>query len=78
MSIKCQGHSLILVKDHSDFKVKTSFSQKQSGDLELKIHMKALGRIEIKNYTNELGHMTSMAAMPIYCKNLKNFLLQNQ
>ena len=29
-------------------------------------------------YTNELGHMTNMAAMPIYGKNLKNLLLQNQ
>ena len=24
----------------------------------------------MKIYTNELGHMTNMAAMPIYCKNL--------
>ena len=32
----------------------------------------------MKIYTNELGHMTNMAAMPIYGKNLKNFLLQNQ
>ena len=30
----------------------------------------------MKIYTNELGHMTNMAAMPIYGKNL--FLLQNQ
>ena len=29
-------------------------------------------------YTNELGHMTNMAVMPIYGKNLKNLLLQNQ
>ena len=29
-------------------------------------------------YTNELGHMTNMAAMPIYGKKLKNLLLQNQ
>ena len=36
VSIKCQSHSLTLVKDHSDFKVKTCFSQKQSGDLEPK------------------------------------------
>ena len=28
-------------------------------------------------YTNELGHMTNMAIMPIYGKNLKN-LLQKQ
>ena len=35
-----------------------------------KIHMKAWGRIGMKIYTNELGHMTNMAAMPIYGKNL--------
>ena len=30
-------------------------------------------------YINELGHMTNMAAMPIYSKKtLKNLLLQNQ
>ena len=34
----------------------------------------------IKIYTNELGHRTNMAAMPIYrmVKTLKNLLLQNQ
>ena len=32
----------------------------------------------MKIYTNELGRMTSMAAMPIYGKSLKNLLLQNQ
>ena len=31
----------------------------------------------MKIYTNKLGDMTIMAAMPIYGKNLKN-LLQNQ
>ena len=43
-----------------------------------KIHMKAWGRIGMKIYINELGHMTNMAAMPIYGKTLKNLLLQNQ
>ena len=33
--------------------------------------MKAWGRIGIKIYTNELGHLTNMATMPIYGKNLK-------
>ena len=33
--------------------------------------MKTWGRIGIKIYTNELGHMTNMTAMPIYVKNLK-------
>ena len=32
----------------------------------------------MKIYTNELGHMTNMAAMPIYEKTLKNLLFQNQ
>ena len=71
MSIKGQGHSLTLFKGHSDFNVKTCFSQKQLGNLERKIHMKAWGRKGMKIYTNELGHMTNMAAMPIYGKNLK-------
>ena len=32
----------------------------------------------MKINTNELDHMTNMAAMPIYGKNLKKLLLQNQ
>ena len=31
-----------------------------------------------KDYINCLGHMTKIAAMPIYGKKLKNLLLQNQ
>ena len=34
--MKGQGHSLTLVKGHSDFKVKTCFSEKQLDDLEPK------------------------------------------
>ena len=71
MSIKGQGHSLTLVKGHSDFKVKNLFFAETAGRFGTKIHMKASGRIGIKIYTNELGHMTNMAAMPIYGKNLK-------
>ena len=36
-----------------------------------KIHMKACRGTGIKILTNELGHMTNIAAMPIYSKNLK-------
>ena len=32
----------------------------------------------MKVCSNGLGHMTKMAAMPIYGKNLKKFLLWNQ
>ena len=71
MSIKGQGHSLTLVKGHSDFKVKTCFFSKTVGQFGIKVHMKALRGIGMKIYINELSHMTNMAAMPIYGKNLK-------
>ena len=58
MSIKGQGHSLTLVKDHSDFKVKTCFSQKQLDDFGTKVHMKAYWGMGMKIYINDLGHMT--------------------
>ena len=38
-----------------------------------KAHMKAWGRKGMKIYTNELGHMTNIAAMPIYGKYLKKY-----
>ena len=33
--------------------------------------MKALGRMGMKIYTNEVGLITNMAVMPIYGKNIK-------
>ena len=44
---------------------------KTVGRFETKVHMRAWGRIGMKIYTNELGHMTKMAAISIYGKNLK-------
>ena len=58
------------LKGHIDFNVKTRFAG-TVGRFGTKAHMKALGRMAMKIFTNELGHMTSMAAMPIYAKNLK-------
>ena len=37
---------------------------------ETKVHMKAWGKMGMKIYMNELCHMTKMATMPIYGKNL--------
>ena len=37
--------------------------------------MKAYGRIGKKVYINEAGHMTKMAAMPVYDKKFKNRLV---
>ena len=66
MSVKGQGHSLTMVKGHSDFKVKTCFSQKQLGYLEPKFIWKLKGEWEWK-----FIQMTNMATMPIYGKSLK-------
>ena len=54
------------------------FFSKTVGRFGTKVQMKAGGRVRIKIYTNEVGHMTKMVAMPISNKNLKNLLLQNQ
>ena len=70
MSFKGQGHSLIMVKGHSDFKVKTLFFTETVGLFGTKAHMEALVKMGMKIYTNELGHMTNMATMPIYDKTL--------
>ena len=42
-----------------------------------KFHMQFLGKGGKKFYIFGPGHMTKMAAMFIYSKNLKNILLQN-
>ena len=38
------------------------------GSYEIKSYIKAEESKEIKIYTNEIVHMTKMAAMPVYCK----------
>ena len=47
------------------------FFSKTVGWYVTKVHMKAWGRIGMIIYTNALGHITNMAAMPIHGKNLK-------
>ena len=47
------------------------FFSKTVGPFGTNAFMKAKGRMGMKIYTNELGHMTNMADMPIYGKNLK-------
>ena len=71
MSVKGQGYSLNLVKGHSNFKVNTFFFTETVGRFGTKIRMKAEVRMGMIIYTNDLGHMTNMATMPIYGKNRK-------
>ena len=54
------------------------FSSETTGPIEAKFHNGASLGWSNKNLLNGAGHMTKMAAMPIYGKNLKqNLLLQN-
>ena len=49
------------------------------GPIELKFHVKTPYDKLAKIYTKHFGHMTKIAAIPIYGKkNFKNLLLQNQ
>ena len=54
------------------------FSSETTGLIEAKFHMKPPWEGETKVFSNGPGHMTKMATMPIYGKNLKKFLLWNQ
>ena len=65
-----------LVKGYSDFKTKTCFFSVPVGSLQIKFHIDAKGSTGIKIYTNKLGQMTKIAAMPIYGREVKK-LCQN-
>ena len=46
------------------------FSSKTAGLIETKFHEEPLLEREMKNCSNDQGHMVKMAAMPIYGKNI--------
>ena len=69
MGIHGLGHYLILAKGHLDFEINFFFSE-TIGSLETKFHVQVYESRGMKIYTNELGYMTKMIAMPIYGKNL--------
>ena len=73
MSIKGQGHSLTLVKGHSDFKVKTCFSQKQLGDLEPTFIWKLEGEWEWKFIQMSWVTWPTWPPCPYMVKTLKSF-----
>ena len=54
------------------------FSSETAGPIKVKFHMEPPWDGETKVCSNGPCHMTKMAAMPIYGKNLKNLLLRNQ
>ena len=70
MSIKGQGHSLTLVKGTQISKLELVFLVNSLAIWNQNSY-ENLKENRDKIYTNELGHMTNMATMPIYGKNLK-------
>ena len=71
MNIKGQGHSLTLVQGHSDSTFSNFFSLETARPIKDKFHVQPPRGKEIKHCSNGSGHMTNVATMPIYNKNLK-------
>ena len=78
MNIKGQGHSLTFIQGHSDSTFSNFFSLETAMPIEAKFHVEPPWNRGTKVYSNGPGHMTKMAAMPIYGKSLKNIFLLNQ
>ena len=51
--------------------ISNNFSSETTGPIATKFHIQPPGPLGKKSCSNGLGHMTNMAAMPIYGKNLK-------
>ena len=65
MNIKGQGHSLTMAQGDSDSTLSNFCFLETAWPIEAKFHVKPPWDERIKIYSNGLGHMTSMAAMPI-------------
>ena len=71
MNIKGQGHKLTLVQGYSDSTVSNFFSLGTTKPIEANFHVKPPMDGGMKIDSNGPGHMTNMAAMPTYGKNIK-------
>ena len=71
MNIKGQGHSLILLQGNSDSTFSNFFSWETAMPIEGKFHVDPHWDRGTKVHSNGPGHMTKMAAMLIYGKNIK-------
>ena len=69
MNIKRQGHLLTLVHGHSDSTLYLFFSLETAKPIEAKFYLYSPWDEGMKVCSNGLGHMTNLAAMPIYGKN---------
>ena len=69
MNIKGQGHSLTS-PNHSDSTFLNFFSSITTSPIEAKFHVEPPWNGGAKAFSYGPGHMTKMAAVPIYGKNL--------
>ena len=68
-----------LVQGHSDSQhFQTFFSLETARPIEAKFHVEPPRDVGMKFCSNSPSHMTNMAAMPMYAKNLEKLLLWNQ
>ena len=75
MNIKGQDHLLTLVQGHSDSTFSNFFFLETPRPIEAKFHVDHAWDGGTKICSNGIGHMTKVAAMPIYGKNIKKSLL---
>ena len=73
MNIKGQGHSLTLVKGHTDSTFPNLVLLETARPIKNKFHVEPPWDGGMKDCSNGPGHNTSLAAMPIYGKILKIF-----
>ena len=73
MNIKGHGHSLTLVQGHSDSTFSNIFSLETALPIEAKFYVAPPWDTGTKVCSNGPGHMTKLAAIPIYGTILKIF-----
>ena len=73
MNIKSQGHSFTLIQGHSDSTFSNFFFLETTRPIEAKFHVDPQWDGGTRIYSNGPDHMTKMATMPIYGKNMKKF-----
>ena len=71
MNLKGQGHSLTLVQGHSDSTFLFLFFLETAWPIEARFYVGLPWDGATKVWSNGLFHLTKLAAMPIYGKNLK-------
>ena len=71
MNIKGHGHLMTLVQGHLDSTFSNFFSLETARPIEAKFHVDHPWDGGTEICLNRPGHMTKMAAMPIFGKNIK-------